>query len=1400
MTVKWARQRAQGGFFRRCLSGIVIGTLAILCGMPVRAAECFDEDASDPGMIRIQVTVLSARASASVDGDNILFENEADLRVEVSIDHGPWRLGDWIQGDDTPHFARMFEVEVPRAQRVVPIRIRMSDHDLPDADDWIDLDPAGGCDQDIHGDDPDCSLELFYDTCCRTFSGDATAGAPSCTAGNCDAGGDGHWLGPGDHDEHAAVRVAVQTGDGRPVCSEGDVYISSVEFVQVVDKPGFAVAGRGSILRVAFGSTFDGEVVTSVRAFLGDSVGPDAVEERGTVLTHCQRRTENYFVADPVVVDFSRAHYGARIDPDGVLPYTDPCARVNDGDGTANDIEIRNTRDLSVVYQRIYYKSDCLLTENCDWLLTAAEAETEAAEADIRIRGFFPAPELAAFVDPIALPLPAPDLVLGPRTEIQALSEAGGLLGLDRVAGLVPVNFIDAHAYATVPLGTVGVSNGKIGPRFVLAESLPGEGGFTPVHELGHTFGLSDEPCSVGDINVFELYLCEDEYNASYFPGRPEGGYQGKGFDVPRGVEAAGTCFMDDDREAWISNNDFESFVAKMEPGRDPRVLVVTGHVTNAGGGGLLAAVGLDEGIPDRYGPTDSPFSLVLKNSAGVSLGNYGIYTDMRGEDADGDGVLEDGELFGDADDNGVPDWLPVPHPSDQDEDEDGIPDAAERAEFSLRIPWPPDTARIDLTGPGGALIDSLLVSSGSPPPINLLEPLGEIRLDPARPQDLLVPVRWNLTPTAGLLGKEPPNTTDAVQGVTIAASYDGGLTWFPRAHRVQGDFVIDAHGITSPLVLRTRVLALVNGLAGIANNASDTDGDHCPDPIDPHPTAPDETTDADHDGIPDICDRCLGTQDPLQTDQDHDGYGDRCDGDYDQDGLVTPRDEEMFLPCAGEIVTANPSCYDRDFDGDGVVTDIDRDSFFHPLLERGKPGPSALVPDGDGDGVGDIYDCSPENAAVWKFPGGVAGLTVEPSTLGSDHVHLSWDSQAASSGPGTVYDGLTGSLAALLASGGFSSWSCLVADHPGSSADPLQPPPAPPLPDGWWYLVRAENSCGRGTVQDGTEEPGARDLLDTVPCLPPAPALSLGKLESADPVPAGGQITYTLSYRNDGNGDATSVIIKDPLPPGTTFDSASHGGTLDSSNSVVWTLGTVPAGQGGWVSMTVYAPSAITSPVTVTNSNYTIDSAETEPVTGPPVTTTVLPPPRVAVDLDPSTPTTIESTRKLSPTVTTLEVGVCVDAAGTAGFGDIARIVFGVINSFNPGGATVTAITPLSITDLMPPATSPYNARFESLQGEFQYGSALVERGVQTSGYSGGPVQFARLRLTFGARPSGSQVRVFIGDKGSGNRWVLARSSWADISGDASPDGTPVFNLPGFDQGVGAGINYGDAVITFGP
>jgi uncharacterized repeat protein (TIGR01451 family) len=57
--------------------------------------------------------------------------------------------------------------------------------------------------------------------------------------------------------------------------------------------------------------------------------------------------------------------------------------------------------------------------------------------------------------------------------------------------------------------------------------------------------------------------------------------------------------------------------------------------------------------------------------------------------------------------------------------------------------------------------------------------------------------------------------------------------------------------------------------------------------------------------------------------------------------------------------------------------------------------------------------------------------------------------------------------------------------------------------------------------------------------------------------------LTYTLSVNPPAAGPLADVTLSDPLPPGTTFVSASHGGTFTNGH-VTWELGTVVSGSQG--------------------------------------------------------------------------------------------------------------------------------------------------------------------------------------------------------------------------------------------
>ena len=72
------------------------------------------------------------------------------------------------------------------------------------------------------------------------------------------------------------------------------------------------------------------------------------------------------------------------------------------------------------------------------------------------------------------------------------------------------------------------------------------------------------------------------------------------------------------------------------------------------------------------------------------------------------------------------------------------------------------------------------------------------------------------------------------------------------------------------------------------------------------------------------------------------------------------------------------------------------------------------------------------------------------------------------------------------------------------------------------------------------------------------------------DPATAGSQVTYKLTYGYSVNAAAVSLsTLRFPLPAGTTFVSATGGGSLVGAN-VDWALGILQPGDGGVREVTV--------------------------------------------------------------------------------------------------------------------------------------------------------------------------------------------------------------------------------------
>ncbi len=92
------------------------------------------------------------------------------------------------------------------------------------------------------------------------------------------------------------------------------------------------------------------------------------------------------------------------------------------------------------------------------------------------------------------------------------------------------------------------------------------------------------------------------------------------------------------------------------------------------------------------------------------------------------------------------------------------------------------------------------------------------------------------------------------------------------------------------------------------------------------------DTVDSDLDGVPNICDNCVNTQNTGQVDSDQDSFGDACDicpqdyeNDWDQDDLcadIDPCPVDPYNDADGDGLCAE---VDPDDDADGIADELDR-------------------------------------------------------------------------------------------------------------------------------------------------------------------------------------------------------------------------------------------------------------------------------------------------------------------------------------------------------------------------------------------------------------------------------------------------------------------------------------------
>ncbi len=284
---------------------------------------------------------------------------------------------------------------------------------------------------------------------------------------------------------------------------------------------------------------------------------------------------------------------------------------------------------------------------------------------------------------------------------------------------------------------------------------------------------------------------------------------------------------------------------------------------------------------------------------------------------------------------------------------------------------------------------------------------------------------------------------TDALS----ASSYDDKIAWYSNfdIEFEDGDGLSECAGDCD------------DGNANCTTDCTDGDGDRvyvcagdCDDAVATvYPTAPQIC-----DGLNNDCDHPAwpGLMNTTESDEDGDGLSE-CAGDCD-DGSIN---------CTTDCT---------DGDGDGVracAGDCD-DTRAHCTTD---------CTDADTDGWCVTTDCDDTNPLALSAPGEVSALEAEEITGG---VRLTWESQAATAGAGTVYDLFWGFVLSLSAMGGdFSTGACFDEDLADPYLDYLGPDPPPG--DALYFMVRGQNACPGGTGTYGTPNRDTTAALSPSPC-----------------------------------------------------------------------------------------------------------------------------------------------------------------------------------------------------------------------------------------------------------------------------------------------------------------------------
>ncbi len=107
---------------------------------------------------------------------------------------------------------------------------------------------------------------------------------------------------------------------------------------------------------------------------------------------------------------------------------------------------------------------------------------------------------------------------------------------------------------------------------------------------------------------------------------------------------------------------------------------------------------------------------------------------------------------------------------------------------------------------------------------------------------------------------------------------------------------------------------------------------------------------------------------------------------------------------------------------------------------------------------------------------------------------------------------------------------------------------------------------------------------------------LSISKSDDADPIEAGGQLTYTITVDNLGPNDASNVVVTDNLPAGVSLVSTT-GCAEDPSGVNLCSLGNIAANGSAQYTVTVDVDANLANNTVLTNNaSVSSDTNDTDP------------------------------------------------------------------------------------------------------------------------------------------------------------------------------------------------------------